>query len=59
MYKELFSIMDCNNDNVLEIKEFRNFMNAAFDIHGVLKTEKHPSFDKFYSMLDTNNDGKL
>ena len=39
IYKELFSIMDENDDGVLTPDEFRNFMTANYELHGV----KHDS----------------
>lgn len=35
MYHELFKIMDLNDDNVLNQKEFISFMQANYDLHGV------------------------
>jgi Ca2+-binding EF-hand superfamily protein len=35
IYKTLFDLMDENHDGVLEPTEFKEFMNANYELHGV------------------------
>lgn len=55
IYKELFMIMDMDDDLVLNPDEFRLFMQANYDLHGV----KHDTgeieatkIQQFYDMID-------
>jgi hypothetical protein len=62
IYRQLFEIMDMNDDLVLNPDEFKNFMQSNYDLHGV----KHDSneiqdqkIQQFYDMIDQNHDGEL
>ena len=58
----MFTIFDDNDDDVLNPEEFRNFMSANYELHGVkhdtAEIEEH-KIKVFYDMLDENKDGAL
>ena len=62
IYRELFEVMDKNDDLILDRDEFCSFMQANYDLHGV----KHETSEiedakikQFYDLIDNNNDGEL
>jgi len=62
IYRELFEIMDMNDDLVLNPAEFRLFMQANYDLHGVKHETNEIAAEKiqqFYEMIDNNGDGEL
>lgn len=62
IYRTLFDLMDANHDGVLEQSEFKEFMNANYELHGVkqgsAEIEEH-KIKRFFDMLDDNKDGVL
>lgn len=62
IYRTLFDLMDENHDGVLEPAEFKGFMDANYELHGVqqgsTEIEAH-KIQKFFQMLDSNTDGAL
>jgi len=55
IYKELFMIMDMDDDLVLNPDEFRLFMQANYDLHGVKHDTSEIEASKiqqFYDMID-------